>query len=153
MNKTEIKGLQYILTNTKYTEKDILFQQKASPDFICSDGHGFEIKSIYVKDIIFHESQWNELKQQKNIDVLAFYHDSDIPIVLPMSTLVEKEIIQGIKVIVYRNKGVNASRTLSLPPQTWATLDQLAKKYGYLSTQELIRRCVDAMFRGETKTT
>jgi len=70
-----------------------------------------------------------------------------------MSTLVEKEIIQGIKVIVYRNKGVNASRTLSLPPQTWATLDQLAKKYGYLSTQELIRRCVDAMFRGETKTT
>lgn len=43
------------------------------------------------------------------------------------------------------------SRTLTMPKEKWIILDDMAKKYTVITAQELIRRCVDAMIKGETK--
>lgn len=43
------------------------------------------------------------------------------------------------------------SRTLTMPKDKWITLDDMAKKYTVITAQELIRRCVDAMIKGEIK--
>jgi hypothetical protein len=41
------------------------------------------------------------------------------------------------------------SRTLTMPKEKWTTLDTMAAKYTVITSQELIRRCVDAMIKGE----
>jgi hypothetical protein len=43
------------------------------------------------------------------------------------------------------------TRSLTMPKETWTHVDEMAKKYVVVNTQELIRRCVDAMIKGETK--
>lgn len=43
------------------------------------------------------------------------------------------------------------SRTLTLPKEKWEILDEMAKKYTAISAQEIIRRCIDSMIKGETK--
>jgi len=43
------------------------------------------------------------------------------------------------------------SRTFTMPKEKWDILDEMAKKYTVITAQELIRRCVDAMIKGEIK--
>lgn len=50
------------------------------------------------------------------------------------------------------NKIETDSRTLTLPKITWKNLDEMAIKYNRVNAQELIRQCIDAMIKGETKT-
>lgn len=44
------------------------------------------------------------------------------------------------------------TRSLTMPKETWKKLDDMANKYVVINSQELIRRCIDAMIKGETKT-
>lgn len=50
------------------------------------------------------------------------------------------------------DKTENETRSLTLPKETWEKLDAIAKKYVVINTQEIIRRCIDAMIKGENKT-
>lgn len=43
------------------------------------------------------------------------------------------------------------TRSLTLPIEKWQLLDSMAKKYSTVNAQELIRRSIDAMIKGETK--
>ena len=43
------------------------------------------------------------------------------------------------------------TRSLTMPKETWTKLDKIHQKYGAINAQEMIRRCVDAMIKGETK--
>lgn len=43
------------------------------------------------------------------------------------------------------------TRSLTMPKETWARVDNIAKKYTVINAQEIIRRCVDAMIKGEEK--
>ena len=43
------------------------------------------------------------------------------------------------------------TRSLTMPKETWQTLDVMAKKYVVINAQELIRQCVGAMIKGENK--
>lgn len=42
------------------------------------------------------------------------------------------------------------TRSLTMPKETWDKLDAMCIKYTVINAQELIRRCVDAMIKGET---
>lgn len=50
------------------------------------------------------------------------------------------------------NKIETISRNVTMPKTTWEKLDRMVEKYGVITAQELIRRCVDAMIKGEDKT-
>lgn len=41
------------------------------------------------------------------------------------------------------------ARPLTLTKQTWRTLDKIAEKYGFLSSQEIVRQCIAKMIKGE----
>lgn len=43
------------------------------------------------------------------------------------------------------------TRSLTMPKETWKKIDDMAAKYVVINAQELIRRCVDAMIKGENK--
>jgi hypothetical protein len=49
------------------------------------------------------------------------------------------------------NKIETETRSLTLPKETWATIDSIAKKYVVINAQEIIRRCIDSMIKGEEK--
>lgn len=42
------------------------------------------------------------------------------------------------------------TRSLTMPKETWKKLDEMANKYSVINAQELIRRCIDSMIKGET---
>jgi hypothetical protein len=46
--------------------------------------------------------------------------------------------------------GKMESRTLTMPKEKWTILDNMATKYTVTSAQELIRRCIDSMIKGES---
>lgn len=48
-------------------------------------------------------------------------------------------------------KTENETRSLTMPKETWTRVDDMAKKYVVINTQELIRRCIDAMIKNEPK--
>jgi hypothetical protein len=43
------------------------------------------------------------------------------------------------------------SRPLTLKKQTWDSLDQIAKKYGYLTTQEVVREFITKILKSENQ--
>lgn len=157
MNPTETLAYDWLLTNLNYEPENILYQNKDSPDFICSDGKGFEVKKANItnnsKSITFHKSQWDKLKEkQDQITILVYTSTTENqPILLSMKELKEREKISGIKILVYRSLNNTTTRPLTLPKKTWQILDEMTKKYAVISSQELIRRCIGAMIKGENK--
>jgi len=99
MNKTEQKAYRWLLQHG-YSEKDIVYQRRRSPDFLTSDKKGFEVKKLYGKNVIkFGPTQFSGLKSLKNVTVLVFAEDTDELITqFPSNKLEKNGVINGIKI-------------------------------------------------------
>jgi len=92
MNKSEIKGYNWLISKG-YTESDIVFQGRSTPDFLTSDDKGWEIKRLYGKNLIWMSaSQFKRIKQMENTQVVIFTDDLDLPI----SEIASNELKEGI---------------------------------------------------------
>jgi len=98
MNKSEIKGYNWLISKG-YTESDIIFQGRSTPDFLTSDGKGWEIKRLYGKNLIWMSaSQFKRIKQMENTQVVIFTDDLDLPISeIAAKALKEGMIFDGIR--------------------------------------------------------
>ncbi len=77
MNQSERK-LEQLLLSRGYTPEEILYQPGKSPDFVTSDGKGWEAKRLYGEKIIFYPRQRAKL-QEAGVTVLVFHDGSDEP--------------------------------------------------------------------------
>ena len=81
LNKTEIKGYNWLLSKG-YLKSDITFYGRSTPDFITSDGCGWEVKLKIGKSRFWmSNSQYTRLKNMENTTVVVFDDIIDIPIV------------------------------------------------------------------------
>ena len=72
MNKTEQLGFKW-LKKQGYKNNDIKFNVNKSPDFICSDGRRYEVKSLQKFNRI--DFQTSQTKKLKNSDTILVFDE------------------------------------------------------------------------------
>lgn len=86
MNKTEVKAKHWL---EKQGYKNIIFQNRRSPDFLVSEGIGFEVKFVRRNTVTFSRRQWHQLHEHPNVKIL-FWADGDEPLhIVPIGKLQE----------------------------------------------------------------
>lgn len=139
MNKTQKKAFEWLISKG-YKKNDIIFKQNRSPTFITPD-KSYEIKRLTGTQIIFYQSQYERLKDQKNVIILVFRDDDSSPIL----TIKFEEIKS--KPSKYKNLDINwidnekKVKTLKVSEKT----KQRLQKHGHMgeSFEDLINRILD----------
>lgn len=75
INKTELMALKW-LKQQGYKDSEILKKFNSSPDFVCTDGKGYEVKFLYGDRLLFSDIQSKALKD--NDLILVFNRDNFI---------------------------------------------------------------------------
>jgi len=87
MNKNEKVAYNW-LRGIGYSDYDIDYKNNRSPDFILSDGTGYEHKILNSHTITLSDRQWITLLNCKNCYLVPFYPNGKEPVyVIPMSEL------------------------------------------------------------------
>jgi len=84
MNKTETLAYAWLIEQG-YSEADITFRHRQSPDFLTEDGKGWEVKLARQKQVVFSETQIIQLREHPDVTILIF--DDPEPLVAPFSSL------------------------------------------------------------------
>ena len=135
MNKTEKKAYRWLLQ--RYSKEDIIFQRRKNPDFLTTDGKGYEAKRLYGNTIWFTQRQFEEIKNLENVTILVFSDDKDEPILtFPATMLKNGLIIKGVKVSVV--KGEEEMKTIQISDEVWETLSLLKIKMRKKTFDEVI---------------
>ena len=100
MNKTEVKAYNWLIKQG-YSKEQIVYRSRKTPDFLTSDGRGFEAKKLYGDLIWFTKSQFEELKSMSNVKILVFKDDSEEPIAeIPSAELKDGAVFNGVRIYV-----------------------------------------------------
>ncbi len=102
MNLTEQKALRWIMKQG-YSENDIVFRSRETPDFITSDGTTYEAKKIYGKNKVWiYTTQVEKLRNAKAI-ILAFDEGDTPKVILSAENLIDGGIYNGIRFVEIDN--------------------------------------------------
>ena len=127
MNKSEVKGYNWLLSKG-YTKNDIVFQARNTPDFLTSDGLGWEVKKVYGRTTIWMTvSQFERIKLMDNTQFIVFTEGIDIPILEIASKKIEVgKIYNGIRLVLPKK----TTQQIIISDETMAELKKYnAKKY------------------------
>lgn len=78
MNSTQEKALNWLL-HQGYKREEIAFKQNKSPNFTTGDSKKFEAKRLYGSQIIFYNTQYQQLKHHPKTLVLVFRENEQEP--------------------------------------------------------------------------
>ncbi len=78
MNRAQEKTLQWLIKQG-YKKEEISIRQNSSPNFTTSDGKKFEAKKLYGTQIIFYNTQHQQLKQHPKTLILVFRENEQEP--------------------------------------------------------------------------
>ena len=139
MNKTQKKAFEWLISKG-YKKSDILFKENRSPTFITHDKN-YEVKRLTGTQIIFYQSQFEKLKEKKNVVILVFRDDDSSPILT-----IKFDDIKN-KPSKYKNLDINwidnekKVKTLKVSEKT----KQRLQKHGRMgeSFEDLINRILD----------
>lgn len=81
MNEIEQKAYNWLISELKYIPTQISFRRRKTPDFITSDGKGFEIKYTMSNVLLIQKSQFKVLKKLDNVLVVVYKNNSQFPVV------------------------------------------------------------------------
>lgn len=98
MNASEKVAYQYLQT-LGYTDSQIEFQSRRSPDFLTSDGKGWEVKLIRQNSITFSQVQINQLKMHSDVAIILV-RDAQVKSIKPLNTLPLPGYSDGVRVSV-----------------------------------------------------
>ncbi len=78
MNKVQEKALNWIL-HQGYKREEIVFKSNKSPNFTTIDNKKFEAKRLYGSQIIFYNTQCQQLRQHPKTLILVFRENEQEP--------------------------------------------------------------------------
>jgi len=108
MDKTEKKAYDWLMTKG-YTPKDIIFQKRKNPDFLTSDGKGFEAKRLRQRTLWFTSNQFEELKAKEAV-TLGFRDESMEPFLILQASDLKEGIVEGVRIAVTKPSYGEAKR-------------------------------------------
>jgi len=82
MTKTEQLAKEWLL-GLGYTEDQILFQSRHTPDFLLSDGRSIEVKKVQTppsRTVRIYGDQWERLQMQPDCSIAIFSEISAEPL-------------------------------------------------------------------------
>ena len=148
MNKSEIKGLNWLISNG-YSEQEIVFQARRTPDFLTSDGKGWEVKKVYGKNTFWMSiSQFERIKLMKNTTIVIFNDEFDTPITtIPAENIEPNKIYNGIRFVLSKKN----SNLIEITANTMHRLrihiasENDGRTYGFIgpTTELAINRYID----------
>ncbi len=104
MNKTEQIAYQWLIKDIGYKPEDVIFQRAKTPDFICKDGKGFEVKKAYGRTVWTYRSQFEKLLQQPKTSLLVFKTGESKPTAIIATSDLPKTMksgfIHGLKIVI-----------------------------------------------------
>lgn len=80
MNKTEAKAYNWL--TDKFKGLEIVFQRRINPDFIDSNGNGYEVKLLRGNAITFSEGQLEKLIKFGKVTIILMNDKNPEPIAL-----------------------------------------------------------------------
>lgn len=139
MNKTETKAYQWLLKQG-YSEDSMIFQPRRTPDFVCSDGKGYEVKRMYGKNTIWlYADQAEELAKNKDAEILVFSDDNDEPIARLPSFMLKGGVVKGIRLLVL----CRGMKHVIISDDTWQGLMTLKIKHKKKSIDATIKMLLE----------
>lgn len=135
MNKTEKKAYEWLLKQG-YSEDDISFSARGTPDFVCSNGKQYEAKRLYGKTIWLYEKQVEKIKDVDGV-VVIFGNEIEPVLIIESSDLENDVIIDGIRLKVIQSNPPG-SLTLRISDGTKAKLDSVKRLYNLDSYDDAI---------------
>ena len=136
MDRTEVFAYQWLLL--KYKATDIERQQ--NPDFVTSDGMGWEVKKLlgkYRQKIIFGIKQLQFLKERPRTTILVFSKNSKVPYkIIPTTELYGN--IDGINIVLKQESAWNISDEVFAILKR-LQIDMIISKHKYVSQDELMQ--------------
>lgn len=148
MNKIEVKAFKYLIEEMGYSKNSIKFRCHASPDFITSDGCGYEIKRNVSNCIYFQKSQFEKLKNVNNVYILVFNDNEDIPISIFLSNeLSENKIIDDIEIRIINGiriiKDIKGEKTVAIEDDVHKLITDKQYELKKRGTKKEIRQIVN----------
>jgi len=104
MNKVETKAYNW-LQKKGLSETDIIYQARRNPDFLTSDGKGYEAKKIYGKTLWFSSNQFEQLSNMTNVTILGFTDDKEEPTLILAASELREGILEGFHIRVVKDSG------------------------------------------------
>ena len=148
LNKTERKAYAWLLSKG-YAEDEIIFQGRSTPDFLTSDGKGWEAKLVYgIHTVWISPSQFDLLKQMTNTTIVVYKSDSVEPLLLIPSDEIEvNKIFDGIRIVLPKEM----MQTVSIDDETMRRLkihvasENQGTTYGFIGStaSEAINKFID----------
>lgn len=125
MNRTELKAMQWLLAQGE----EPIFQPRKSPDFICPDGKGFEVKLLRENTITFSASQFEILSSFENQLKILVFDDGDEPLhIIPFEEIAEKpRYWKHIHIAIYDYESPKTLRDLDSELYNQARADALKR--------------------------
>lgn len=77
MNKTQEKALNWLIQQG-YKKEELTFRPK-SPNFLTKDNKKFEVKRLYGTQILFYNSQYQQLRKEPKTLILVFRDNESSP--------------------------------------------------------------------------
>ena len=99
MNKTELKAFKWLQAQGKAP----IFQSHKSPDFVCPDGTGYEVKLKRENSITFSKTQIEPLKEFPGLVTVLVFNEGEEPLfVIPFNELRdESHYWKHLRITVY----------------------------------------------------
>jgi len=135
LNDTEYKAKRWLIEQGK----EVIFQPRKSPDFICGDGSGYEVKLLRNNSITFSTRQFDILSQYQNPLVVLVFDEGKEPLfIIPFNDLAARPTYwKHIRIVIY-NVGNKGSFLLRTDDELKGTLSKKATALG-LSLTAYIR--------------
>lgn len=105
MNEIEQRAYNWLINVCKYRPNEIVFQRTKTPDFITTDGKGYEAKKLYGAIVWFYSQQIERLKENQNNTVLVFNSGVLPKAIISSADLEAGKVIDGIRITVISNVG------------------------------------------------
>jgi hypothetical protein len=146
MNKTQEKALQWLI-HQGHKKEELSFRQNKSPNFITTDNKKFEVKRLYGTQVIFYNSQYQQLKQHPKTLILVFRDNEAEPFLKfkfeEISSLPKN--YKGIEINwVSLQKDVKAIRLSSKTKERLESFGKMGEDF-----DKLINRLLDEMDKNE----
>ena len=113
-----------------YTYKDIKKNGKQTPDFICSDGKRYEVKTVYGNRIVIFDHQYESLKP------------TDIILVFDKKGFVTKFLWKDKSTTKINVRINNVTPLIGISKETKTELDNL-KEYPIETYSDVVKRLIN----------
>lgn len=143
MNVTEQKAYNWLMNEYNYKQTDLIFQRRRTPDFITSDGKGYEVKLAYghSNTVWFSKAQFDFIKKTP-CEIIIFNNIQTTPISIFSSETLRPGVVCGMRIIVGEDMKNKRMVEVLLTGGWLKRFEKLKEKLKFKNDTEVLRHAI-----------